>query len=130
MSPVLGKRAARFNRRVTNRITRPIAPWLPLFGVVVHTGRRSGREYHTPVNVFCRGSGVIIALTYGPESDWVLNVLAAGGCDLVTRGTRHTFTAPRLVHDERRSCVPAPVRVALRILGVADFLALVTPPAE
>jgi deazaflavin-dependent oxidoreductase (nitroreductase family) len=129
MSPVLGKRVAHFNRRITNRITGPLAPWLPLFGVVVHTGRTSGKEYHTPVNVFRHSGGFVIALTYGPDSDWVRNVLAAGGCDLVTRGKRHRLTAPRLVHDERRTCVPAPVRAALRILAVADFLYLVMPPA-
>jgi deazaflavin-dependent oxidoreductase (nitroreductase family) len=130
MSPVLGTRAARFNRLVTNRITGPLAPWLPLFGVVVHTGRRSGREYRTPVNVFRHGDGFVIALTYGPESDWVRNVTAAGGCDLITRRKRHTFTTPRLVHDEHRACVPAPVRLALRLLDVADFLALATPQAR
>jgi deazaflavin-dependent oxidoreductase (nitroreductase family) len=123
-------RAARFNRRVTNRLTRPLAPWLPLFGVVVHTGRTSGREYHTPVNVFRHDGDVVIALTYGSESDWVLNVLAAGGCDLITRRKRQTLTAPRLLHDERRTCVPVPVRIALRLLDVTDFLCLVTPPAR
>jgi hypothetical protein len=49
---VLGRRIAIFNRHVTNRVLGPVAPWLPGFGIVVHTGRKSGRTYRTPVNVF------------------------------------------------------------------------------
>ena len=33
-TPLLGRRVARFNHRVTNRVTRPLARWLPGFGVV------------------------------------------------------------------------------------------------
>jgi deazaflavin-dependent oxidoreductase (nitroreductase family) len=64
---------ARFNHRVTNRVTRPLARWLPGFGVVEHAGRRSRRHYRTPVNVFRAGTSYVIALTYGVESDWVQN---------------------------------------------------------
>jgi deazaflavin-dependent oxidoreductase (nitroreductase family) len=113
-----------FNRHVTNRITRPLARLLPGFGVVQHAGRRSGRHYRTPVNVFRAGASYAIALTYGVESDWVQNVLAVGGCDLVTRGHRHRLTAPAIVHDESRRLVPPPVRPVLRLLRVADFLRL------
>lgn len=122
MSPRLGRRVARFNRVVTNRLTRPLAPWLPGFGVVVHVGRKSGREYETPVNVFRNEGGYVIALTYGPGADWVRNVQAAGDCELITRGRRHRLTEPQLVHDTSRARVPPPVRAALRVLDVADFL--------
>lgn len=122
MSPRLGRRIAHFNRRVTNRVTGPLAPWLPGFGVVLHSGRRSGREYRTPVNVFRDGSGYVIALTYGAEADWVRNVRAAGRATLLTRGRRLELTRPELVHDESRSRVPRPVRAVLQLLDVADFL--------
>ena len=123
-SPVPGRRLAHFNRRVTNHLTRPLARFVPGFGVVIHTGRRSGRRYETPVNVFRHGDGWVIALTYGRRSDWVENVEAAGGCDLVTRGALHPLTAPQIVHDERRLAVPAPIRPVLRLLRVADFMRL------
>lgn len=77
MSPIFGRGMAHFNRRVTNRLTRPLAHWLPGFGIVVHEGRSSKREYRTPVNVFRAPGGYVIALTYGTESDWVQNVRAA-----------------------------------------------------
>jgi hypothetical protein len=54
---------ARFNKRVTNRLTRPLAPGCRAFGVVIHRGRKSGRVYETPVNVFRAGGGYVVALT-------------------------------------------------------------------
>src|SRR5919202_3641618 len=115
---------ARLNRRVTNPVLGRLAPHLPGFGVVVHTGRISHRIYRTPVNVFRRGQAYVIALTYGADSEWVRNVLANGGCALVTRGRRVELAEPRLFHDLARRAVPPPVRVALRVLDVVDFLEL------
>ena len=83
MKPALARKVAHFNKRVTNRISGPLAPHLPGFGVVGHVGRTSGRRYETPVNVFRRPGGFVIALTYGTQADWVRNVLAADGCTLV-----------------------------------------------
>jgi deazaflavin-dependent oxidoreductase (nitroreductase family) len=112
---------ARFNRVVTNRVTRVVAPWLPGFGVVTHVGRRSGREYATPVNVFLRPGGYVMALTYG-QGDWVRNVLAAGSARLRTRGRTHWVANPRVVVDRAGDAVPPPVRWLLRRLGVTEFL--------
>jgi deazaflavin-dependent oxidoreductase (nitroreductase family) len=118
------RRLARFNRRYTNAVLGRIAGQAPGFGIVTHRGRRSGKVYHTPVNAFRRGEEFVIALTYGPRADWVKNVLAAGGCDLRTRGRSVHLTQPRLVRDERRRLVPRPVRVILGLVGVNDFLVL------
>jgi deazaflavin-dependent oxidoreductase (nitroreductase family) len=115
---------ARLNRAGLNRLTRRLAPWLPGFGVVVHRGRRSGREYRTPVNVFPRSDGVRIALTYGADSDWVKNVLAAGSCQLHTRGRYLGLSDPHLVHDPDRGGIRPPERAVLRLLRVSDFLDL------
>src|SRR5216117_811513 len=64
---------ASFNLAVTNRISSRFAPRLPGFGIVTHVGRKSGRVYRTPVNVFRDQNGFAIALTYGRESEWVKN---------------------------------------------------------
>jgi deazaflavin-dependent oxidoreductase (nitroreductase family) len=114
---------ARFNRAVTNRVTRLVAPWLPGFGVVVHLGRRSGRRYETPVNVFLRPGGYVVALTYG-QGDWVRNVLAAGSARLRTRGRMHSVANPRVIVDRSRAAVPPPVRWLLGRMGVTEFLFL------
>jgi deazaflavin-dependent oxidoreductase (nitroreductase family) len=118
----LPRRLARFNLKVTNRVLGPLAERLPGFGIVIHRGRRSGREYRTPVNVFHRGDRYVIALTYGADSQWVRNVLAAGALDVEIRGRRVQLTEPRVVHDERRRLVPAPVRLPLAAANVSDFL--------
>jgi deazaflavin-dependent oxidoreductase (nitroreductase family) len=128
MSPVLGRRMAHFNHRVTNRLTRPLARWLPGFGIVVHEGRKSKREYRTPVNVFRGPDGYVIALTYGTESEWVKNVRTAGGCELITRGTRKRVGSPEIRHDESRRLVPALARPVLRLLRVTDFMHLRLDP--
>jgi len=91
------------NKVALNRVTRSLFPCLPGLGVVVHRGRSSGKAYRTPVNVFPRPGGrFIVALTYGPDTDWVKNVLAAGGCELLTGGRQIELTAPRLFSHRRR----------------------------
>jgi len=115
---------ARFNLRVTNRVLGPLAGRLPGMGVVIHQGRKTSRQYRTPVMFFRHGDRIVIALTYGPDSQWVQNVLAHGGCDFETRGRTFHLTQPRLIHDERRSLLPALVRAVLGLLNVSDFLEL------
>jgi deazaflavin-dependent oxidoreductase (nitroreductase family) len=115
---------ATFNRHVTNRLLGGMAAHLPGFGVVLHEGRRSGRRYRTPVNVFRRPHGYVFALTYGSDAEWVRNVVAAKGCDLVTRGRTLRLVNPRLLHDDRRSLVPPVVRAGLRLGRVSEFLEL------
>src|SRR6185437_13137669 len=109
-----------FNMRITNRLMNRLAPRLPGFGVVVHTGRTSNRTYHTTVNVFRHSDGFIIALTYGRNSDWVRNVLASGTCKLITRGKVWRLTNPRIFHDESRTIAQGPVHLILSILKVSD----------
>ena len=121
---VIPRSIARFNRVITNRISSVVAGWLPGFGIVEHAGRRSGRLYRTPVNVFRTGDGYVIALTYGPNTDWVKNVLAAGGCSVEVRGRRVRLTAPRIVHDADRRSAPPIVRQILAVLDVTEFLHL------
>jgi deazaflavin-dependent oxidoreductase (nitroreductase family) len=120
----LPKSLARFNLRVTNRVIGPMARQLPGFAVVMHVGRRSGRAYRTPVNLFRNGDGYVIALTYGADSQWVRNVQAAGAVDVETRGRRLHLVEPRIVHDEQRSLVPSPARQLIGLVNVTDFMVL------
>lgn len=113
---------ARFNR-YPNRIARRLAPYVPPFLLLSHTGRTSGKRYRTPVFGFRTGTGFVIALTYGRNADWVRNVLATEGCEAVYR--RHTFslTEPRLVSgDPATQPLPAIVRRVLPLVNVTDFM--------
>lgn len=115
---------ARFNKRVTNRVFGLLAPFAPGFGVLVHTGRKSGRTFRTPVNIFRVEDGYVVALTYGPQSDWVRNVVAANGCDVITRGRTVHLSDPEIVHDPRLRRVPAFTRPILSAFTVEDVLVL------
>lgn len=117
-----------WNKVGLNRLTRHVAPWAPGFGIVIHRGRRSGRLYQTPVNAFPTEDGYVFALTYGADTDWVKNVLAAGGCELRTRGQVVRLVSPRIFHDDTRREVHPLERQILRLIGVADFLALKKAP--
>ena len=111
-----------FTKRVVNPVSRRVAGRLPGFAIVNHIGRRSGTTYHTPLNVFRRGDGYVFALTYGPDVDWVRNVMAAGGCTMRTRGRTVRLADPQLVHDPSGHLVPLPVRAFLRFMRVTDYL--------
>jgi deazaflavin-dependent oxidoreductase (nitroreductase family) len=120
----LPKALARFNLVATNRLTEHVAGRLPGFAILTHVGRRSGVARRTPVNVFRRDDGYVVALMYGADSQWVRNVLAAGSCEIETRGSRVTLYRPELVHDREHKLVPAPLRPIMRTLRVNDFLVL------
>jgi deazaflavin-dependent oxidoreductase (nitroreductase family) len=113
----------RLNKLVTNPILRPVAGRAPYFGVVVHRGRLSGRVYRTPVNVFQRGEEFIFALTYGPERDWVKNLMHQGRFTLIHRGRTTELIEPRLWETtEAPTAIPAVAREILRRAGVHTFL--------
>jgi deazaflavin-dependent oxidoreductase (nitroreductase family) len=117
------------NKTALNKVTRPLFRWLPGMGVLVHRGRRSGKVYQTPVNVFAHPGGrYVIALTYGPDTDWLKNILAHGGCELLTVGKHLSLTSPRLFHDETRGEIRMVERAVLGLLDVSDFLELQVTP--
>jgi deazaflavin-dependent oxidoreductase (nitroreductase family) len=120
---------AKINIAFTNRITSLFAGWFPGFGILTHVGRKSGKIYRTPVNVFRASNGFIIALTYSSQSEWVKNVLAAGGCELKTRGKKYQLSAPKVVRDPTRKRFPFPVRLVLRTVGANEYMELSKSPA-
>jgi deazaflavin-dependent oxidoreductase (nitroreductase family) len=116
---------ARFNRSVTNRVTRLFAGRAPGFAIVVHKGRKSGKEFRTPLNAFSTRDGFAIALTYDPNTDWVKNVLAAGGCSLEYRGHDFQLEDPRLsTLTATIGDFPGLVRFVLRLINVDQVLLL------
>ena len=53
--------------------------YAPGLGILQHVGRKSGKQYRTPLNVFPTDDGVAILLTYGPDRDWLKNDVTATG---------------------------------------------------
>lgn len=113
---------AKLNIFVTNRITGLFAGWLPGFGILTHIGRKSGKVYRTPINIFRVPNGFIVALTYSSQSEWVKNVLAAGRCHLKTIGKNYRLSAPKVVHDPSRRRFPFVVRIVLRLVGADEYM--------
>lgn len=120
----LPRGVARFNRRFTNRLFSMVAGYLPGFAIISHVGRKSGRIYHTPVSAFRTDDGFIIALTYGPDSDWVKNVVSAGWCELQTRGRRMRLFSPRIHTDYSKGWAPLPVRLILERVHAHQYMQL------
>jgi deazaflavin-dependent oxidoreductase (nitroreductase family) len=118
---------ARFNKHFTNRLTLRVAGYLPGFAIVSHVGRKSGRPYRTPVNAFRTDGGYIIALTYGAQSDWVKNVLAAGSCELQTRGGQVCLFDPIIVTDDSKDWAPLLVRLILGLIDAPQYMRLSVP---
>lgn len=122
---VVPRGLARFNRHVTNPVLGTLVPHVPGFAMIVHVGRKSGKTYHTPVNLFRTGDGgYLVALTYGRNADWVRNVIAHDGCEALIRNRPVRLARPRVIHDPQRRAVPAPARFILGLVGVEDFLEL------
>jgi deazaflavin-dependent oxidoreductase (nitroreductase family) len=120
----LPKGLARFNLVVTNRIARQVAGRIAGFAIVEHIGRRSGRPYRTPVNLFRHGDEYVIVLTYGADTQWVRNVMAAGSAEVETRGRRLHLVEPRIARGGVRPYAPAAIRPILRLIDADDVMLL------
>src|SRR6185369_5682382 len=113
-----------FTTRFVNPLTRLVAGWLPGFGILEYRGRTSGKRYRTPMNVFRRGDHMVFALTYGPDVQWVKNVLAAGELDVRTAGKTVHLIEPELFTDPGRRAMPPLIRPFLGLMRVTEFLRL------
>lgn len=115
---------AKVNKRITNRYLVKLADQPP-FAALHHRGRTSGKVYRIPLNAFPCEDGFVFALTYGSQSDWVKNVLAAGEAELEYAGERLVLTDPRLVtRADVHGCIPASAVVPLGLLRVKEFLTM------
>jgi deazaflavin-dependent oxidoreductase (nitroreductase family) len=119
------------NRRMLNRAgragTRPAA-------LVSHTGRRSGRVHVTPVAAWLNGEVVVVSLTFGNQSDWVRNVVAAGRCSIQLDGRAYEATHPEFLTGKQARAFYLPVssrleRASFRLLGVRQFIRMHAVPA-
>jgi deazaflavin-dependent oxidoreductase (nitroreductase family) len=84
-----------------NPIARQVAGrrWFPPWAQLRHRGRRTGRQYVTPVAVLATPDSFVIGLPWGAGTDWVRNVLAAQGCTLRWKGTDFAVTSPQVVDE-------------------------------
>lgn len=111
-----------FTTKLFNPLARHFAGWMPSFAILTHVGRKSGLTYHTPINVFHRGDHYIFALTYGSDVQWLKNILAAGTCEMRTRGHDIRLVEPEIIVDPELRLMPLPVRIIGRFNRVTELL--------
>ena len=111
-----------FTTHVFNPVSRLFVRWLPGFGILGYRGRRSGKAYRTPMNVFRHGDEWVFALTYGSDVQWVKNVLTAGEATLEIRRRKIRLVDPELFVDPERRLMPVPVRQVLGLMRVSEFM--------
>src|SRR6266851_3432078 len=72
---------------------------LPLYGVIEHRGRRSGKVFRTPVVVRPTSDGFIVPMPWGEGTDWYRNVRAAGACSIRWKGRDYPLVQPEVIDD-------------------------------
>src|SRR5437868_12566102 len=70
---------------------------LPLYGVLQHRGRRSGKVFHTPVVVRPTSDGFVVPMPWGEGTDWCRNVRAAGRCVIRWKGRDYAMVEPQVI---------------------------------
>ena len=91
--------------------------WNPIFAVVEHVGRKSGRRYAAPVAARRIAGGFLISLAFGAQVDWHRNVLAARGGTIRWRGQAYRVGPPETIDASTGLAAFHPIQRVL--LGVA-----------
>jgi hypothetical protein len=123
-SPLVLDNIRRFNRGFTNpRVLKTAGTPGASAAVIHHVGRRSGLSYATPVGPFAVGESFVIALPYGPGTDWVRNVLESGSATLVHEGSTFPVDRPEVVPvAEVLADLPTSQQKVLGVFGVTECL--------
>jgi len=118
------RRHPRFGAAAINRI---VNPWLIRRGVATgsrgeialleHVGRSTGTVRVTPIHPVRTADGFRIIVPLGGESQWALNVLAAGRCRVQIGDTVHELDEPRFLAPAEVAQIPRPAAAVMAWLG-------------
>lgn len=103
-----------FNKYIFNPVMLRFVRIIPVYAVIEHVGRRSGKPYRTPVLVGRVADGFYIPLPYGDHVDWHRNIQAASGFTLIWRGRKYAMRYGRMVGEVE--AMPHLPRIAHRSL--------------
>ena len=112
----------RWLAKINKRVFNPGQIRKGKYPVVTHVGRTSGRTYQTPLDAFPTQTGYVLVARYGPDSDWVRNVLAAGSATLRVDGEDHPLDSPRLVSQEEALDALVSAEPPADFIKAEDFL--------
>jgi deazaflavin-dependent oxidoreductase (nitroreductase family) len=114
------------------RMARPLGPialpisgtrWFPLYSILRHTGRTSGKAYSTPVVALRTPEGFLIPLPFGDATQWARNLFASDGGRLRHAGREYEIGEPRVVdRDAAEAYLPRLVRFLAKRLGLRQYV--------
>ncbi len=114
----------KFNRAFFNPIIKLIAGRF-FYALVYHVGRRSGKEFSTPVVGIKANAFIFIPLPYGADTDWFLNVRAKGSCGVKIKGKLYPSSNPEVVEPTVALAAFSPaLQRAFRRAKIKQFLRL------
>ena len=97
--------------------------WNPIFSVVEHVGRRSGRRYAAPVAARRTADGFVISLAFGAQVDWHRNLVAADGGIIRWRGRAYWVSAPARIEPTAALAAFHPIqRFFLRLAAIDGYI--------
>ena len=138
-SPTTAARSPRFGglflraARATTTLALPFAGkrWNPIFSVVRHTGRASGRTFEAPVAARRLDDGFVLALAFGTGAHWYRNLVAAGGGVIRWRGVDYPVGAPTDIDVDQALAAFLPIqRAGLRAAQIDSYIRVVDVPAD
>ena len=98
---------------------------------IKHTGRRSGKQYTTPVVAERTADGFVIPLPYGTDVDWLQNVRAAGRATISSEGENYEVVQPEII--DAAAALPmlsAQRRRTFERVGIEGYLRVKDQPAD
>src|SRR3989441_3030265 len=126
----LGLRARRIVR-LAARFVNPLVllfagrRWMPVVGILYHRGRRSGREYGTPIGMRRLGDGFVIPRTFSDKAAWYQNVKAAGEARIRYLGREYVVVEPEVIdYATAKPAFPRYERLQFRLIGINEYLRL------
>ncbi len=125
------KRRRAFVKRFVNPVLRNAAhSSRGPFALLRHVGRRSGKSYEIPIMVWLVKDCFVIALTYGPNVDWLRNLQATNQGSLRWHKREYVFQTPVFIDEKTAlSALPPFIKFVLRRLGSHEFVKLSSQPA-
>jgi deazaflavin-dependent oxidoreductase (nitroreductase family) len=96
---------------------------IPIWAVVRHRGRRSGKLYSTPIAIRPTADGFVLPLPWGEGTDWCRNLRAAGRGVVRWGGAEIEITNPEIIDAaDALSAFAAFMRPIVRRTGIKKFL--------
>ena len=98
--------------------------WLPLFSVLEHKGRKTGKLRQTPVVAQAERGRFWLVVIFGEGSGWVRNVMAAQQATLTYRGEQWRLREPVLLEAKEASGMPGMTGLRLKLFGAHEVMRL------